>query len=121
MSQLSRLVAKDTSYYDHFGDALAIDGKYIVVGAKYENSTAFEAGAAYVFEMVTDASILQVDKIQAYDAELFDDFGCAVAISGDDIVIGSKDEDTTGVSADDRTSPTVNAGSAYIYTKDPNQ
>ena len=121
VSLLAKTVAEDRSDYDQFGGSVSIDVNYVVIGAQYENATAYGAGSAYLFEIAADDTVSQVDKIQAFDADVDDNFGSAVSISGDTVVIGSRYEDTTGVSDDDRTSLTHNAGSAYLYTKDPNQ
>eukprot|EP00045_Choanoeca_perplexa_P019411 m.2778 g.2778 ORF g.2778 m.2778 type:complete len:489 (-) comp4070_c0_seq1:39-1505(-) len=50
-TQVSKLVASDNGGAEHhFGWVVAATNRMVVVGAYLDNSTAFEAGSAYVFE-----------------------------------------------------------------------
>jgi hypothetical protein len=49
----------------------------------------------------------QQQKLLASDAQAGDEFGCAVAIDGDAIVVGARTEDAGG----------ADAGAAYVYTR----
>ncbi len=106
--EIAKLQADDAEADDRFGIAVAIDGEYIIIGARYEDSTVFAAGSAYLFQRTSDDSIVQIEKSQAFDAANRDNFGGAVAISGDHIVITAPYDDTTE----------TNTGSAYLYIKD---
>lgn len=69
---------------DIFGVAVAIDGNTIVVGSHKDDG----AGSVYVF--VRDAGQwAQQAKLTAPNAAGFDDFGRAVAIDGDTIIVGA--------------------------------
>lgn len=105
-NQKAKLVASDPADYDHFGIAVSMDGDYIVVGARdklYDNSTTY-AGAAYVFvpsgrDWVQDAKLTAPNpQTQAY-------FGGSVDVSGNTVVIGEADRDTSA----------TNAGAAYVF------
>ena len=106
-NQIHKLQASDKEIDDNFGYSVAIDGDKIVVGAPYEDTGASDAGAVYIFDIYGN----QLYKLQASDKEINDNFGYAVAISGDKIVVGAPNEDT-GASA---------AGSVYIFDTDGNQ
>ena len=106
-NQLHKIQASDRERDDSFGSSVAISGNIVVVGAPYEDTGAGGAGAAYIF----DTNGNQLHKLQASDKEANDNFGYAIAISGDKIVIGAPYEDTGG----------SNSGAAYIFDTDGNQ
>ena len=105
-SQQAKLTASDAQASDLFGSAVGISGSTIVVGADGEDTTAAQAGAAYVFTR-SGTTWTQQQKIQASDAEGSDNFGDSVDIDGDTLVVGARNEDT-GAS---------NAGAAYVFTR----
>jgi hypothetical protein len=107
-TQQAHLYAADAVSNDHFGAAVGISGKRIVVGA-WADDTAIGnyAGSAYVFGRVGGVWTQQ-DHIFAGDPEAGDEFGSALAISGDTVVVGVPEDTTPGGS---------NAGSAYIYVE----
>jgi hypothetical protein len=105
--QVQKLVPDDSADYDFFGYAVDIDGDTAVVGAYNKNSS---ADAAYVFERNQDSPTSadnwgQVQKLVSGDGTAPDWFGRSVSISGDTIVVGAPDPDT---SPDE-------SGAAYIY------
>ena len=105
-TQQQKIVASDAQASDYFGIHLAISGDTVVVGAYVEDTTATDAGAAYIFTR-SGTTWSQQQKIQASDAEASDRFGYKVGISGDTVVVGAYQEDTGG----------SNAGAAYIFTR----
>jgi hypothetical protein len=102
-----KIQASDKQNYDHFGYSVSIDGEYAIVGAIYEATGDFGAGAAYIFKR-DGTSWTQQAKIQASDKQAFDQFGWSVAISGDYVIVGAFDEDTGD----------TGAGAAYIFKRD---
>jgi hypothetical protein len=105
--QIDKIVADDAQTYDHFGISVSISGDNIVVGAYYEDTGGNDAGAAYVFKYNSDSNVTQIAKLQAEDAEAYDDFGSSVSISGDYIIIGARNEDMGD----------SNAGAAYLFKR----
>jgi hypothetical protein len=89
-----------------FGNAVAINGGTMVVGARFDNTTASQAGAAYVY-VLSGGTWTQQAVLLAPDGAVADKFGYSVAISGDTIVVGSYNDD----------SPLSNAGSAYVFVR----
>ncbi len=74
---------------DQFGWAVDIDGEYIIIGARFNDDKAENAGAAYILKRETgfwQSWYVLVDEI-APAAE--DWFGTSVAISGDYAIVGS--------------------------------
>jgi hypothetical protein len=99
--------AYNTSAGDQFGFAVAIDGNSAIVAAYGEDDDGgLTSGKAYIFN-VTDGLLLHtVDNPNAFGTSAGDQFGYAVAISGDRCIVGANLED------DDSTS----SGTAYVYT-----
>lgn len=96
-----------------FGIAVAISGTTAVVGAPLADKPPAtmgqpaiqDAGAAYVFEQVGTSWVLAA-TLDAFDAADFDNFGWSVAIAGDTIVVGSRNDDHGSL---------ISAGSAYVF------
>ncbi len=80
-----------------FGDRVAIEGNWAVVGALLEttdetnnaSSNLFYAGAAYIY-FYNGIRWTQMQKIVPSNRAIFDQFGCSVDISGNYIVIGAE-------------------------------
>ena len=101
-SWLAKLTASDAAANDEFGISVAVDGDTIVVGAHQNDSS---KGAAYVFTWNSSNSKWeQKAKLTASDAAANDEFGIAVAVDGDTIVVGAHQNDS-------------NKGAAYVFTK----
>ena len=116
--QQQKVVASDRASYDEFGLSVAISGDYAIVGTSYESEDANgenyigNAGSAYIF-VRGESTWIQQQKIVASDRATSDYFGCSVAISGDNIIVGAygEDEDTSG------TNTLLTSGSAYIFER----
>jgi hypothetical protein len=100
-----QVFASDRAGGDNFGDAVAIDGARMAVGAP-RNDDPFNSGSAYVF--VDDGvSILQEGKLVAPVPGGSDLFGSSVDIDGTTVVVGAFNNDSpTAVS---------NVGGAYVF------
>ncbi|MGE0884374.1 MAG: putative Ig domain-containing protein [Blastocatellales bacterium] len=71
---------------DYFGNALALEGDTLAVGASGQN---YQRGAAYVFTRTGTIWTQQPPKLLAPDGASSDLFGVAVALSGDTVVVGA--------------------------------
>ncbi|MBU1653063.1 T9SS type A sorting domain-containing protein, partial [bacterium] len=70
----------------HFGETVGIDGNYAVVGAESDKIPPnIETGAIYIFRQ-EGSNWIEYPKIVPEDIAGYDDFGAAVAISGDYII-----------------------------------
>ncbi len=105
--QVARLCAQDAAGGDSFGICVALDGDTAVVGACGSDSAGCNSGAAYVFRFRGHRKWVQVAKITASDAAAWDCFGCAVAIDGEIVVVGSPGNND-------------GAGAAYVFQLDQN-
>lgn len=93
----ARLSAPDGVPFDHFGDAVAVDGDTIVIGArgKGDGEGAEETGAAYVFHREGTEWVFQI-KLTGDDPRAFDRFGRCVALDGSLMAIGASMEGGAG-------------------------
>ncbi|MEZ4658219.1 MAG: FG-GAP repeat protein [Caldilineaceae bacterium] len=92
---LKQLTASDGAAFDEFGQAVAIDGDTLVVGASHADpNDQFDVGAAYVFERNQGGANNWGQVAKLVDAN-FNEFsehgylGESVAIRGDIVVVGA--------------------------------
>jgi FG-GAP repeat len=108
--QVKELVAGDAGDADYFGVSVDLSGDYAVVGAVGENGTGTNQGAAYVFYRNQGGADNwgQVIKLVSGDPVDLGEFGTAVAIDGDLVLVGASGEDGAGTSR----------GAAYLFARD---
>ena len=125
--------ASNTESGDNFGQSVALYNDTIVVGAKQEssNSTAADgdesnnnasgAGAAYVF-VKQGSNWSQQAYLKASRVNANDNFGFAVDVFMDSIIVGSYQEDSnaTGVNGNELDNTSPSSGAAYIFTRNDN-
>lgn len=111
-TETAKLEASDPGFSDFFGHSVAISGDTIVVGAYGVEGRGFDnRGAAYVFEKPPGGwagHVTESARLTASDAGLGDDFGVAVAISGDTILVGAVQANVGGHN---------DQGAAYVFVK----
>ena len=90
---------------DFFGNAVAISGTWVVVGAYSDDTGALDSGSVYVYDLNGVMPTNPVVTLHNPDPEESDYFGFAVNISGTRVAVGALGDDTGG----------VDAGSAYVY------
>ncbi|MCA8960715.1 MAG: hypothetical protein KDC38_09390, partial [Planctomycetes bacterium] len=73
---------------DWFGLCVALDGDTLVTGARFDDDSGLDAGAAYVFCRTGTAWSLQ-QKLVASDGADRDWFGFSVAADGDTLLVGA--------------------------------
>jgi len=106
-TQQQKIQASDLQTTDQFGMSVAIDGDTVVVAAYAEDTGGADAGSAYIFTR-SGTTWTQQQKILSSDIEAYDYFGTSVSIDGDTVVVTAQSEDTGD----------INAGAAYIFTRD---
>ena len=101
-----------------FGACIALQGNTLVVGAFQESSTGTDAGAAYVFTR-TGTTWSEQAILRASNARSGAFFGNAVALSGDEVVIGAPGDasNATGVNGNANDTSKPDAGAAYIFKR----
>jgi hypothetical protein len=108
--QVKKIRASDAAGGDNFGDIVAISGSTAIVGADQNDDDGTSSGSAYLFERDEGGvdNWGEITKITASDAAADDQFGNAVAISGNTAIVGAFINDDDG----------TNSGSAYILELD---
>ncbi len=84
--------------YERFGNSVAINETYMLIGA-YKETDANEvddSGVAYIFDTVTKNLLHTLDNPNAYGTTEDDEFGYSVALSESYSIIGVPDEDYEG-------------------------
>ncbi len=105
--ELSKLIADDVPESRRFGNAVAIDGNIVVVGASLANDNGGNSGAAYIFDVTDPVNPFQIAKLLPDDTRQNAQFGNAVAVDGDIVLVAARLDDLEGELAF--------AGSAYLY------
>jgi outer membrane protein assembly factor BamB len=100
--QLHKLTPHDGAQGDRFGLHLDIGGNRAVIGSRYDDDAIKSSGSAYIFDVTSGETLF---KLVPHDTTPNDQFGSAVSISGDRVVIGAVDDDHNG----------IYAGSAYWF------
>ncbi|MCK5680222.1 hypothetical protein KAI46_05355, partial [bacterium] len=96
----------DSREWDRFGSAVALSQQYAVIGAPTNKFSGDNSGSVYIF--ARDGDLIQfISHISASDGFKGDQFGTAVAISDDLILIGAPGASDHG----------GNSGAAYIFQK----
>jgi hypothetical protein len=129
-TQQAYLKASNTGGGDFFGSSVALSGETLVVGAPFEDSSAREvngnqsdnnassAGAAYMFTR-NGTTWSQQAYLKASNAEPGDLFGRSVAILGDTVAVGARNESSgaIGVNGNQDDNGASGAGAAYVFTR----
>ena len=102
--EIQKISANDALSWKKFGQSVAISDHFAIVGASGDNDRGESAGAAYIFHF-DGSNWSQSQKLTTFDGEAWDQFGEAVAISGDYAVIGAYGDSDNGPLS----------GSAYLY------
>jgi hypothetical protein len=109
--EVEKLTAGDGAANDIFGTSVAVAGDTTVVGAPtHDHGAGFASGSAYVYERNEGGPDAwgQVKELLAFDGAGGDQFGHAVAIDGDTVIVGAPFGDDAGESS----------GSAYVLGRD---
>jgi hypothetical protein len=129
-SQQAYLKASNASTNDAFGNAVAISGDTIVIGAPQEDSNATgvngnqsnnssgNSGAAYVF-VRTGTLWSQHAYLKPSNTSFNWLFGSAVAADADTVVVGAQGEgnSATGVNGSQNLGAASVSGAAYVFTR----
>ncbi len=130
-SQQAYLKASNTQSGDLFGISVTASNDLVAVGAYGEDSdavnvdgdetdnSATNSGAAYVF-VRNGTTWSQQAYLKPSNTNADDFFGASVAASGDTVVVGATNEDSsaTGVDGDDTDNSANAAGAAYVFVRD---
>jgi hypothetical protein len=121
-TQQAYLKASNADADDMFGNVVSIDADTLVIGAETEDGNAsseadnslISAGAAYVFTRTAGVWSQQA-YLKASNAGMNDLFSTSLAVDGDLIVVGAKNESSNGSSEADDSA--VSSGAAYVFSR----
>ncbi len=130
-AQEAYLKASNTGAIDYFGASVALSGDTLAVGAFVEDSSATgvggdqadnsasASGAVYIFRR-DGSSWAQQAYLKASNTGAYDRFGYSVALSGDTLAVGARDEasSATGVGGDQADNSALRSGAVYIFRHD---
>ncbi len=107
-SQVAELTASDAADDDEFGNAVALTESTALIGARNKSFGGnYYTGAAYFFSDST-GNWSQEDEVPDPNPGYTDDFGAAVALSGDTALIGAPGTSVNGQ---------YWSGAAYVYAQ----
>jgi hypothetical protein len=110
-TETAQLLAEDAANSDRFGASVALREDVAVIGAWGDDDHGQQTGAAYVFTRPVGQSWTQVAKLLADDAVAYEQFGNAVALTGNTAIIGAWQDDDHG----------EDSGSAYVFAVGPDE
>ncbi|MEM8554035.1 MAG: hypothetical protein AAGF71_04310 [Pseudomonadota bacterium] len=102
MSLITQLNSPSPNEGAQFGEDVAVEGRYTIVGAWRDNSDAEQAGAVYVYDTATGTFLRE---LQNPNPEAFDEFGSAIDIDGTRVAVGARQKNTNA----------TNSGVVYIF------
>jgi len=101
-TQTAKLTASDGAATDLFGGSVAISGNTAIVGAHLDDDNGNSSGSAYLFDTTTGT---QTAKLTASDGAAGDRFGRSVAMFGNTVIVGARQDADNGLFS----------GSAYLF------
>jgi hypothetical protein len=98
----------DGSVGQQFGNHIATDGQYAVIGSNEDDDNGAMSGSAYIYKSDDNGDTFALElKLVPDDGQSEDEFGYRVAISNSSIAIGAPKDDDNFIGRD--------AGSVYTY------
>ena len=104
LSESVKLLAPDGAANDEFGQAVSLEGDIAVVGVRRDDDFGADSGSAHVYRRL-GLSWLEQQKLLPSSGEADDEFGVAVAVHDDVIVIGASGDNQAG----------EDSGAVYIF------
>lgn len=106
--QVKKITTADVSSTARFGDAIAISGNTLAVGAPYDDAVAARAGSAFIFERDSGGpdNWGQVKRLDT--ATAVDGFGWAIGLSNATLAVGAPGDDSGG----------QGAGAIYVFDRE---
>jgi hypothetical protein len=101
---VTKLLPADGESSAEFGFAVALDGETAAIGARSDSDVNGTAGSVYIFKR-EGGTWSEQDKLLAADGAPLDQFGHAVALDGNTLVVGAPADDDNG----------FQSGSAYVF------
>jgi len=110
VNEAARLLPTDGAAGDQFGFSVSVSSNTVVVGAHANDDNGSSSGSVYVFEEPVAGwagTLNETVKLLPSDGAARDDFGMALALAGDVVVVGAPRDDDNG----------TDSGSAYVFER----
>ena len=104
--QQAKLIGADIGIFDRFGATVAVHENTAIIGAHGKDEVGVDSGAAYIF-VRNGTSWTQQAKLTHQNAVPGDEFGFAVAVYGDNALVGAHLSDAAG----------PDSGAVYLFTR----
>lgn len=128
-SQEAYVKASNTFAAISFGEAVALEGDTLAVGARFESSGATgingdqvqsgagNSGAVYAYTRDASGTWKQQAYIKASNTDADDQFGLGVSLDGDTLVVGAAREDSNGkgLTANEADNSAESSGAVYLF------
>lgn len=111
-----KLYSSNPEVAGYFGYSVAIDGSTLIVGAYNEDEMGGNqgnVGAVYLYELATNGSWQEMQRLASPDAKQGDLFGYTLAISHDRILIGAPKHKYDLLGQNEM----IGAGAAYLFKR----
>jgi len=90
---LSNPSVYSTGTGDAFGSKVAINDRYVVVGASNEqDASGLDSGAVYIFDVTTGRLLSTITNPTAYSTGAYDAFGTSISVSENYLAVGASGE-----------------------------
>ena len=99
-----KIFASDGKVSDRFGNALSLNGDVLAIGSSLDDDAGNSSGAVYMYRF-DGANWFEEQKLIGSETGEGDDFGHAVSVDGDALLIGTPLEDDGGSAS----------GAAYVF------
>ena len=97
--QEAKLLPDDGAAGDLFGIAVAIYGDKVIVGARDDDDRGNNSGSAYIYTHDGSDWVQEAKLVVPTDEAAYDEFGYAVAIYGDKVIVGAQRDDDKGTNS----------------------
>ena len=104
-AELGKIIASDGASVDQFGWSVDLEGNLAIVGARWEDESAPNGGAAYLYDITDPANPVELAKLFSPMGDENDYCGYSVTIAGNLAAVGAMFDDDLG----------LDSGAVYIY------
>ncbi len=87
-TQIKKLIDPNTANLDNFGEAVAIDSTYALIGSSSDDDNGSSSGSAHIYKNNSDTWPYH-QKLTPTDPDAYDYFGIAAAIDQNNLIIGA--------------------------------
>jgi hypothetical protein len=92
-----------------FGNAVALEGSFSVIGARKDGYNGYQSGTTYLYKSSdNNQNWVFIGNLDASDGDMYDNFGNSISVDKKTLAVGAYQEDQDG----------LQAGAVYVYSYD---